>query len=310
MRRILCYSLMIEAKGAKLQELDRLWNPNDATGSKAAFTALIPEAESLASKDRSSLIELHSLIARCEGTGGDFRAARASLEKSKQLLDESQAVYRVSARLRWLVEKARVLVLERTPSQAHAALTEAWALAINSGEDDLAVEVAQQFAAIESQKMQLEWIRKGIELAESSPSPRAKRWLGSLYASWGWKLYDVRQFESALEKFHTALRHFKAAGTARELFVAKWSVGKVLRALGKLEEALGSQQVLLAELGIGGARDGRLYEEIAECLQALKRAPEAQLYFELAYRELIGDEWAKENQPQMLKRMKDLGKVK
>jgi tetratricopeptide (TPR) repeat protein len=239
-----------------------------------------------------------------------LRRGASRPRKAERLLKENSATYRVSARIRWLVEISRVHILERTPSQARAPLSEAWTLAINSGEDDLAVETAQLIASMESQKVQQEWIKRGIELAEGSPLPKTKRWLGSLYASLGWKLYDVRQFENALETFQKALRHFKVSGTEREVFVAKWSIGKVLRAMDKTEEALSIQNALLAELGIGGARDGLLYEEIAECLQTLKRAPEAQLYFELAYSELSKDGITADNQPQRLKRMKDLGKVK
>jgi tetratricopeptide (TPR) repeat protein len=183
-------------------------------------------------------------------------------------------------------------------------------LSINSAEDYFAVEIAQLLAATEPQKAQQEWISRGIEIAENSPLPKSKRWLGGLYTSLGWKLYDLRQFESSLGAFQKALRHHKAQGTSREAFVAQWSIGKVLRATGKTEEALSIQKALLAELGIGGERDGRLYEELAECLQTLKRTTEAQLYFELAFRELSADEWIRDNQPVKLKRMKDLGKVK
>src|SRR6185312_882732 len=133
---------------------------------------------------------------------------------------------------------------------------------------------------------------------------------GGLYTTLGWKLYDLRQFESSLQAFQKALSNHKVQGTPRETFVAQWSIGKVLRAMGKTEEALSIQKTLLAELGIGGERDGRLYEELAECLQTLRRTTEAQLYFELAYRELSSDEWVTDNQPLKLKRMKDLGKVK
>lgn len=295
---------------AKLQDLDQLWNPADLPASKAAFEALIPGAEKLTGRDHGYLIELLSMIARAEAVGGNFAQAAATLEKAERLLEKHQAVYRVSARIRWLIENGRLQILKKTPSQARRLFAEAWSLALNSGEDYFAVEIAQMMAAIEPRKLQDEWIVRAIDIAENSPLPRANRWLGSLYATTGWKLYDQHQFDKALETFQKALRHLKAYGTDREMFVVRWSTGKVLRALGKTEEALAIQKALLAELGIGGARDGRLYEEVAECLQALKRAEEAKLYFELAYRELSAEGWIEDNQPLNLKRMKDLGKVK
>ncbi|HUP56679.1 MAG TPA: hypothetical protein VM598_04445 [Bdellovibrionota bacterium] len=294
----------------KLLDLDLLWNPLDPDASKAAFEALLPEAERLASEDHSFLIELRSLIGRAEAFSKRYPEALASLKLAEQLLADQKSVYRVSAKIRWLIERGRLHVLERTPSQARALLMEAWTLAINSGEDYFAVEAAQIIATVEQQKQQQEWILKGIEIAERSPQPKPKRWLGTLHATLGWKLFELRQFDVALATFQQALRHLKTQGTGREQFVARWSIGRVLRAQGKTEEALAIQNALLAELGIGGVRDGRLYEEIAECLQSLNRAQDAKLYFELAYRELSNDPWVKDNQPQELKRMKTLGNVK
>lgn len=295
---------------SKFQDLDRLWNPADVVGSEAAYRALLPEGQNLTGGDRGYLIELHSLVGRCEALQEKLAEARSSLDAAEGLLQEKQAVYPVSVRIRWLIEKGRLHILAKTPSQAKGFFSEAWDLSIKSAEDYFAVEIAQLLAATEPQKVQQEWILRGIKIAENSPLPKAKQWLGGLYTSLGWKLYDLKQFENSLGAFQTALRHHKVQGTPREAFVAQWSIGKVLRALGKTEEALSIQKALLAELGIGGERDGRLYEELAECLHSLKRTTEAQLYFELAYRELSADEWVKDNQPVKLKRMKDLGKAK
>lgn len=294
----------------EFQNLDCLWNPEDVVASETALRALLPETKKLTGKDRCYLIELYCLIARSEAIQGKLSQARLSLDQAEALLEEQQALYRVSARIRWLIEKGRFYILDKTPSQARGHFSEAWTLAINSGEDYFAVEIAQLMAATEPQKAQQEWILRAIKIAENSPLQKSKRWLGSLYTTLGWKFYDLRQHEKSLDAFQKALRHLKAQGTPRETFVAQWSIGKILRIQGKTEEALSIQKSLLAELGAEGARDGRLYEELAECLQTLKRTTEAQPYFELAYRELSEDEWVKDNQPLNLKRMKDLGKVK
>jgi tetratricopeptide (TPR) repeat protein len=295
---------------AKFHDLEQLWNPADVAASEAAYRALLLEGQKLTGRERSYLIELYSLIARTEAYQEKYAEARSTLEAAEVLLEEQQSFYLVSAKIRWLIEYGRLHILAKTPSQAKKFFSEAWTLSINSAEDYFAVEIAQLLAATEPQKTQQAWITRAIEIAESSPLPKSKKWLGGLYTSLGWKFYDLRQFENALEGFQKSLRHHKAHGSPREQFVAQWSIGKVLRTQGKTEEALSIQQALLAELGIGGARDGRLYEELAECLQTLKRTTEAQLYFELAYRELSADEWIQDNQPVKLKRMKDLGKVK
>lgn len=290
--------------------MDTLWNPADAAASEAAFRALLDEAQKLTDREPDSLIELLCWLGRSEACQKKFIQARGSLEKAEKLLNEEQANHPRSARIRWLLEKGRLHILEKTPSQARGFFSEALAMAIHSGEDHFAVEIAQLMATTEPQKVQQEWILRAIEIAENSRLPKTRGWLGGLYTSLGWKLYDLKQYDQSLETFKKALAHLKAQGTAREAFVAQWSIGKVLRALGKTEEALSIQKTLLSELGIGGERDGRLYEELAECLQTLKRTTEAQLYFELAYRELSNDEWVTDNQPLKLKRLKDLGKVK
>jgi tetratricopeptide (TPR) repeat protein len=215
-----------------------------------------------------------------------------------------------SPNIKDLIEKGKFYISEKTPSQARACFVEAWNLAKESGEDCYVVEVAQMMALIEPQKTQQDWILKAIDVAENSTQEKAKRLLGNLYTSLAWKLFDLRQFDKALETFQKSLVHLKSWGTQREIFVVKWSTGKVLRAMNRPADALAIQKSLLSEIGIGGQPDGRLYEELAECLQTLHKTEEAELYFAMAYKELSSNEWITDNQPVKLKRMKDLGKVK
>ena len=282
---------------------DKLCDPADPASSEAALRELLPSSG-------DSRAELLTVIARVQGQQKKFADANASLAESEKLLQDPESTYRVSTRIRWLLEKGRIQNLERIPSQARNSFIEAWTLAVNSGEDDLAVDVAQMMAAIEPMKAQQDWIARAVQIAESSPQDQPKRRLGTLYAVQAWRHFDVRQYEKSLEVFQKALSHLKSNGSPREAFVAKWSVGKVLRALNRTEEALTLQKSLLSELGIGGPRDGRVFEELAECLQTLKRSAEAQPYFGLAYEELSKDEWLMDNQAGQLKRLKELGKVK
>jgi tetratricopeptide (TPR) repeat protein len=286
-------------------DLNRIWNASDPKASEVSFRELLSAAEG----DPSRLVELNSYIARSESAQGKLAEAKASLQKAEHLLEATPAC-RVSAKIRWLLEVGRLYILERTPSQARIRSAEAWTLALQSGEDYLAVDAALMMAEIEPQKVQQEWIRRAIQLAESSSLGGTKRWLGSLYTSLGWKQFELRQHTACLATFEKALTHLKADGSDRERFVAQWAIGKVLRILGRGEEALTIQNALLAELNIGGAKDGRLFEELAECLHSLKRTPEAKIYFELAYRELSVDPWVMDNEPAKLKRLKDLGQVR
>jgi tetratricopeptide (TPR) repeat protein len=212
--------------------------------------------------------------------------------------------------IKQLIEKGQHYIANKTPSQARILFVEAWNLARESGEDHYLVEVAQLMALIEPQKTQQDWIRKAIEVAESSSQENARQQLGNLYTSLAWKLFDLRQYEKALTTFERSLVHLREQNSVKEIFVARWSMGKVLRAMNRTEEALVIQKSLLSEIGSGGTPDGRVFEELAECLQALHKVAEAEPYFALAYKELSSNEWIADNQPLKLKRLKDLGKVK
>lgn len=57
-------------------------------------------------------------------------------------------------------------------------------------------------------------------------------------------------------------------GDAHLARVARWCVARVLRSLGRIEEALAQQWALLDEGMAAGEADGYVHEEIGECLLA------------------------------------------
>lgn len=303
------FSVISMKSDPTLSDLDRVWKSTNPAAAEVLYQQLLPSVEGSKVENQSSLVLIYSQIARAQAAQGKFSDAHDSLKKAEMILKAAE-LETPTAKIHWLLEGGRLSILEKTPSQARPKFIEAWTLAIGSGEDLLAVDAATMMAQIEPRKLQQDWIEKGIRIAEKSSQDSAKERLGGLYTSSAWRLYDLRQFELALASFQKALTQFKANGSKREVFVARWSIGKSLRAMNRTEEALEVQNILLSELGVEDAKDGRLFEELAECLHALKRATEAQHYFELAYRELSSDEWVVDNQPVALQRLKELGKVK
>jgi tetratricopeptide (TPR) repeat protein len=92
--------------------------------------------------------------------------------------------------------------------------------------------------------------------------------------------------------------------------IAKWTIARAYRSLGRIEEALQMQKELEQEFkqeGLG--QTGYVFEELGECLLLLKKEAEAQEYFRLAYDLLSKDPWLVANEPDRLKRLKELGKV-
>ena len=91
---------------------------------------------------------------------------------------------------------------------------------------------------------------------------------------------------------------------------AKWGIGRALRSLGKLDEALSMQLALLAEYeDIAKTEElpiellvvprGMVYEELAEIHQAFMKK-----FATLAYQDLLKDPWCVKLIPDRLERMK------
>jgi tetratricopeptide (TPR) repeat protein len=162
-------------------------------------------------------------------------------------------------------------------------------------------------AIVEPPEQGLAWNMQALDLAERTPDPRAKKWLGSLCNNIGWIYHDAGQFDQALAMFEKALAYREAQGSEREARIARWCVARTLRSLGRVAEALAIQQALLEANQRDGATDGYGFEEVAECLLALGRPAEAQVYFARAYAELSRDPWLADSEPERLARLKTLG---
>src|SRR6185312_276898 len=108
------------------------WSPSDPSGSERLLREQLPLAEKLTGRDRSHLIELHICIARAEIAQEKISEARLSLVAAERLLDEHRTSYRVSSRIKWLIESGRLHILEKTPSQARSRFAEAWTLSTNT----------------------------------------------------------------------------------------------------------------------------------------------------------------------------------
>jgi tetratricopeptide (TPR) repeat protein len=154
----------------------------------------------------------------------------------------------------------------------------------------------------------LRWNEEAIRLSEAAGDPRARRWLGPLYNNTGWTYFDMHRYDDALRMFQKDIALRKQGTNKVEIGIARWSAAKVLRHLGRVEDALKVQMELLQlpELQ-GGDNEGYTHEEIAECLLLLGRQAEAAPHFARAG-ELLGDDpWLSRDEPGRIERMKRLG---
>ena len=93
--------------------------------------------------------------------------------------------------------------------------------------------------------------------------------------------------------------------TGMGLYIAKWSVARCLRSMGKVEEALEMQLALRGkDSEMYSCEDGYNSEEIGECLLALNRVDESKPYFKRAFEQLSKDKWVQANEQDKLDRLK------
>lgn len=283
-----------------MPEFDRLWDYDHPDKTEAAFRALLPAA---GKESVSYRAELLSQIARTQGLQGKFDDARKTLDQAEALLTPDMAV----ACIRCLLERGRTDNSSETGDRGKAAFLQAWELAATAGEDFFAVDAAHMLGIIEPAERGMEWNLKAMAVAEKSASPRAKGWLGSLYNNMGWNYHDQGEFAKALELFQKDVAFRKERNATGPWRIARWSVARTLRSLGRVEEALAQQQALAVEHAAAKTGDGFVDEELGECLLALGKKDEAKPHFAQAYERLAQDSWFASHEAKRLARLKELG---
>lgn len=292
--------MRLRTAGARLPDLDGLWDYDNPAFTETKFRELLPAAKE--SKNLSYYIQLLTQLARTEGLQRKFEDAHRTLDKVDSLLKTASA----QSRIRYFLERGRIFNSSDQPARAKPLFVQAWELANSAHEDFYAVDAAHMMAIVEPQTGKMEWNLKALEIANASPETRVRRWRGSLYNNIGWDYFELKEYEKALAFFKRALQVREESKQIPEIRVAKWCIAKTLRVLDRVNDALEIQETLLAEYEKAGQQDGFVYEEMAECLTTLGRSEEAKRYFAKAYGELSKDIWLKEKETDRLKRIKEL----
>jgi tetratricopeptide (TPR) repeat protein len=284
-------------------DFDALWDYQRPEATEAAFRALLPEAER--GPDRSYHLQLLTQIARAQGLQRGFDAAHETLDVVEARLGDAPPV----VRLRYLLERGRVFDSSGAPDGARPLFRQAWDLAGTAPEVAYyAVDAAHMLAIVAGSPAEgITWNETALERAESAPDGKARRWCGSLHNNLGWAYHDQGDFEAALACFQRALAWRQEHGTAREVRVARWAVGRALRSLGRVDEARAIQEALREEWRRSGEQeDGYVAEEIAECHYAAGRVEESRPFFAEAHARLAADPWLVAQEPDRLHRLERL----
>jgi len=281
-------------------DIDVLWEYGDPQLSEERFR------EALGSAEGEERLELLTQIARTFGLRGRFAEAHEMLNGVERELGGAGPKPRVRCQL----ERGRAFNSAGQPEHARELFTQAWELARQAGLEGLAVDAAHMLAITWSGKPEaIEWNQRGLALARASQDARARGLIPAMLNNTAWDLHSMGHFDEALVLFKEAQAEWSARGGLEQIRIAKWSVGRCLRSLGRYSEALDLQQALEAEHIASGSVDGYVFEELAENLAALGRTAEACAYFAQAAAELSKDEWFIKNEAKRLARLKKLARA-
>ena len=256
----------------------------------------------------AALSEVLSQLIRVQALQGKFPEAKASLEEFRKAIEANESLGTTRPMIRFLLEQGRILCLSMVPTQAQIYFKQAWDLALKLNEPFFAIDAATMLSICSSPKSQSEWLQKAIKLAEESKDPQSKLWLGQLYIMNGWRLFDLRKPQDALDSFKKSLDQPRVSHDETKHFMARWCYARALREMKQVQEALNIQRELYTELSQTGKSNGYIFLEMAECLQLLTKTEEARAYFESAHKELLLNAWYADNRQSELARIQYLAK--
>ncbi len=254
---------------------DRLrafWDFDDLDATEARLRERLDDEPSDAGR-----AEVLTQLARVQGLRGSFDDGDALLDDAHALGGSARAV---AARVD--LERGRLRRSIGDPEAARPLFESAHAGALETEQYFLAADAAHMVALVAGDRDRLvEWTQRGIELAERHDS--ASYWLGPLLNNLGWEYYDAGHFDGALDAFEQALTARERDGSnAQAIEVARYAVGKTLRALGRAEEAIPLLEQAVAWTKAEDTPDGRFHEELAEEYAAVGRDEDARAQAALA----------------------------
>ncbi|MGD9139914.1 MAG: tetratricopeptide repeat protein [bacterium] len=284
-----------------LPDFNSMWDYNNAAATEARFRSLIPRA--VESGDADYYAGLLTQIARAQGLQGEFEAAHATLDSAYAVIEDEKSI----GMARYLLERGRAFNSSGQPDMSRECFLRAYDVAMEIGADFYAVDALHMLGIVEPPGRQMEYNLKALALAEKSGDERAGRWRGSLYNNMGWTYHEQGEYEQALGMFEKSLAFRQEIDDTAGVLIARWTIARAQRSLGNVEDALDMQLDLEEDIEeYGLPPDGYVYEEIGECLFLLGHRAESGRYFGLAYEILSRDDWLAANEPERLKRLKQM----
>ena len=290
-----------------LPTISSLWNWSDIPATEVAFRKEAAAAESAG--DIARALAMETQVARSLGLQQKFDAAHAVLDSVEKRLtarisSATTTASEVEVRLR--LERGRAWNSAGNPEAAKRPFADAFEIAVAEKLEALAIDAAHMMAIVETGDAARIWFERGVQMAEASVDPAARNWLGPLYNNYGWTLHDAGLYDRALAVFEKAVVWRQENSGPAQVRIARYSVARTLRSLGRCPEALVVLRELEAELQAAAESDGYIDEEMGECLLATGKAKDAQPFFRKAFDLLSRDPWLQKNEAARLQRLGEL----
>lgn len=287
------------------EELDKLWNYGKPAETEARFRTELAKHPA----DSREALETTTQIARTHGLRRQFAEADKTLDGVVPGLDAVPARVRV----RYLLERGRT---RNSGGEREAAVVlfkdalSASAADKLPGADFYAVDALHMLGIAAPASEQLDWNLKALAAAEASADTRTRGWAASLTNNIGWTYFQSNDPKTALVYWQKALPLREAMGKPVDIRIAKWTIARGYRALGRLDDAEKIQLALVTETEAAKDPDGYVYEELAEIAYARGNAAAAAPWAAKAHALLKDDPHMKANEAQRLARLATLAEGK
>jgi tetratricopeptide (TPR) repeat protein len=277
--------------------IDAAWDYADPSGSEARFREMIASAGAAA--DAGWRVEAHSQLARAVCLQRRYDDAHGILDAVEGLVPA-----RGRPRVRWRLERGRILNDQGDAAAATAAFEEALALAEEAGEVPLAADAHHMLAYVARGEEGVARHRAAIAFCgrHAEGHPGLRRWLVTLHVNLADELERQERWPEALESVEAARAAAEATGAGKRAVGAAVFAARLHRRSGAVDRGW---EVLEGVFDPSTA-DGWAWEERAEALLARGRGEEARAAFREAHARHAADPWFPPGEKARLERLRRL----
>ena len=268
--------------------------------------------------------QIASQVALVQAMQQKFDDAYATLDRADALLSNNY----VLAEIRIHFERARVMYQEDLFlhgkvirfDEIYEKFHKSYTLSLSGNHDYEVINAAHMIAIIvPNQAQKIFWNNVALNLTLQTKDPKAGGWLGPLYNNLGQNFFDAGQYEKSLEIYQKALEFFKQDKDVSRLRVAQWTIGRCLRMLGRIDEALVIQQDTIKACNLALSKKsldmpeslfyltrGFMYEELVFLSQIKNNHDDVVMYARLALEDLGKDMMFVKTSSERIKKLESL----